>query len=185
MGGESNDISILEMFQQGGAARASEITTNPSSCQILDPKNINKNIPTLSACRSWNLWKELMKEIEESSIETQNALMVVAVLFATVTYQAILSPLSGFWSAESRKSQTINSIQRKDALPGEAVMATDPEIFAVFTIFKAIGLFASLAMISLLTSGFPLRAGLRLAILSMTAAYVIAVIYMAPTNMKQ
>ncbi|KAE8660719.1 hypothetical protein F3Y22_tig00116951pilonHSYRG00703 [Hibiscus syriacus] len=46
-------------------------------------------------------------------------------------------------------------------MPGEAVMASDPEIFEVFTVFNAIGFFASLARISPLTSGFPLRACLK------------------------
>lgn len=184
-GGEYNDISILEMFQQAGAMKAMDITTNPASTFQVEVKNINKNVNHTSqnSC-PWNLWKELKLEIEESSTETQNALMVVATLIATVTYQAILSPPSGFWSAESRRSQTINSVQKRDVLPGEAVMTGDPEVFAVFTVFNAVGFFASIAMISLLTSGFPLRAGLRLAILSMTATYVIAVIYMSPTERK-
>ncbi|XP_034915340.1 ankyrin repeat-containing protein BDA1 [Populus alba] len=184
-GGEYNDISILEMFQQAGAMKAMDITTNPASTFQVEVKNINKNVNhTWRNSRPWNLWKELKLEIEESSTETQNALMVVATLIATVTYQAILSPPSGFWSAESRRSQSINSVQKRDLLPGEAVMSGDPEVFAVFTVFNAVGFFASIAMISLLTSGFPLRAGLRLAILSMTATYVIAVIYMSPTERK-
>ncbi|KAK9274093.1 hypothetical protein L1049_018907 [Liquidambar formosana] len=116
-------------------------------------------------------------------MDTQNALMVVAVLIATMAYQAILSPPSGFWSAESGRN-AIGTIQRRQIVPGEAVMAGDPHVFAIFTVFNALGFFASLAMISLLTNGFPLRAGLRLAILSMTATYVIAVFYMAPTHMK-
>ncbi|CAK7347769.1 unnamed protein product [Dovyalis caffra] len=185
-GGEYNDIiSILEMVQQAGAMKAMDITTNPASTRQVEVKNINKNVNQTSqnSC-SWNLWKQLKLEIEGSSTETQNALMVVATLIATVTYQAILSPPSGFWSAESRRSQTINRGEKRDLLPGEAVMGTDPEVFAVFTVFNAVGFFSSLAMISLLTSGFPLRAGLRLVILSMTATYVIAVIYMSPTEMK-
>ncbi|KDP28883.1 hypothetical protein JCGZ_14654 [Jatropha curcas] len=180
IGAQYSDIRILEMFQQAKAMKAQEITRRYSNAN-----DVNREPKLLAvATPSWNLWKELMKEIGESSNETQNALMVVAVLIATVTYQAILSPPSGFYSAESRRSPTINNIQRRTILPGEALMATDPQVFALFTVFNAIGFFASLAMISLLTSGFPLRAGLRLAILSMTATYVIAVVYMAPTEMK-
>ncbi|KAF9668718.1 hypothetical protein SADUNF_Sadunf14G0032600 [Salix dunnii] len=105
----------------------------------------------------WNLWKELKLEIEGSSTETRNALMAVATLIAAVTYQAILSPPSGFWSAESRRSQTIDSAQKRDVLPGEAVMAADPEVFAGFTVFNAARFFAFIPMISLLTSGFTLN----------------------------
>ncbi|XVF73547.1 hypothetical protein PTKIN_Ptkin12aG0210700 [Pterospermum kingtungense] len=184
-GGDFHDIHIYQLFQQAGAVKAQEITIDPA-CFQTQPETIINKTPTIirSSC-SWNLWKELMKEVSESSTETQNALMVVAVLIATVTYQAILSPPSGYWESEKGKSATINAVRKRTMLPGEAVMASDPEIFAVFTVFNAIGFFASLAMISLLTSGFPLRAGLRLAILSMTGTYVIAVIYMGPTKMRE
>ncbi|MBA0825912.1 hypothetical protein Goarm_010819, partial [Gossypium armourianum] len=177
-----HDIHIYQMFQQAGAVKGREITTDPAYVRT-QTENPNRQIAQ-SAC-SWNLWKELMREVAESSTDTQNALMVVAVLIATVTYQAVLSPPSGFWEADKRKSQTVTTVQKRTMNPGEAVMASDPEIFAVFIVFNAIGFFASLAMISLLTSGFPLRAGLRLAILSMTATYVIAVIYMGPTKMRE
>ncbi|OMO69658.1 hypothetical protein CCACVL1_19363 [Corchorus capsularis] len=180
-GGDFYDIHIYQIFNQVGAMKAREITTNYNAYNRTQAES--QRIMR-SSC-SWNLWKELMKEVSESSTETQNALMVVAVLIATVTYQAILSPPSGFWSAEKGKSQTINTVQKRGMTPGEAVMASDPEIFAVFTVFNAIGFFASLAMISLLTSGFPLRAGLRLAILSMTGTYVISVIYTGPTKMRE
>ncbi|EEF35866.1 protein binding protein, putative [Ricinus communis] len=175
-GGKYSDyINILEMFQQAGAVRAREIKTRVPTSPQVEARNINRE-PTTPPVHSWNLWRQLMKEIEDSSIETQNALMVVAVLIATVTYQAILSPPSGFWSTESRNSHSINSVERRDVLPGEAVMATDPEVFAVFTVFNALGFFASLAMISLLTSGFPLRACLRLAILSIVCPFYDVVI---------
>ncbi|KAG4132977.1 hypothetical protein ERO13_D08G066500v2 [Gossypium hirsutum] len=171
-----------EMFQQAGAVTAQEITGDPAYFRT-QTEPINTAHMVQSAC-SWNLWKELMKEVAESSTETQNALMVVAVLIASVTYQAILSPPSGFWDSDKLNSQTV-TVQKRTMMPGEAVMADDPEVFAVFIVFNAIGFFASLAMISLLTSGFPLRAGLRLAIISMTGTYVIAVIYMGPTKMRE
>ncbi|KAF4356465.1 hypothetical protein G4B88_015299 [Cannabis sativa] len=108
----------------------------------------------------------------------------------TMTYQAILSPPSGFSNNTPVDYYSKNDavlINTKSALnvgEGEAVMASDPHVFVIFTVFNAIGFFASLGMISVLTSGFPLRAGLRLAILSMVATYVIAVFYEAPTKMR-
>ncbi|KAJ8748735.1 hypothetical protein K2173_011287 [Erythroxylum novogranatense] len=179
-GGDYRDFTILEKFQQARALKSREIAINSDS----PPTEVAKK-PSLPLSSS-NLWREIMKEIEESSVATQNALMVVAVLIATVTYQATLSPPSGYWSAETRRFQfPINNVDhRKTLLPGEAIMSGDHEVFAVFTIFNGLGFFASMAMISLITSGFPLRAGLRLAILSMTATYVISVVYMSPTDVK-
>ncbi|KAL4384222.1 hypothetical protein GQ457_15G023780 [Hibiscus cannabinus] len=185
-GSNSHDFHVYHLFQQAGAMKAREITRD-SAYSRTQTAAVSNTQTVQSSCSSWNLWKELMKEVSDASTETQNALMVVAVLIATVTYQAILSPPSGFWDADRRKtSQTqTNTVQKRTMMPGEAVMASDPEVFAVFTVFNAIGFFASLAMISLLTSGFPLRAGLRLAIFSMAGTYVIAVIYMGPTKMRE
>ncbi|XP_060673355.1 ankyrin repeat-containing protein BDA1-like [Ziziphus jujuba] len=184
-GGESSDYKMVEIFQQAGALKARDLVTSTSRCSHIHQVQSTEANPTSALSHLMNLRRELTKEIESSSMETQSALMVVAVLIATMTYQAILSPPSGFWSAESGKSHISNCIRhRKEIAVGEAIMGTDPEVYAVFTVFNAIGFFASVGMIYLLTSGFPLRAGLRLAILSMTATYVIAMVYEAPTKMK-
>ncbi|XWS32450.1 hypothetical protein CRYUN_Cryun23aG0160100 [Craigia yunnanensis] len=162
-GGDFHDIHIYRMFLQAGAVKARETATGPAYFETQAESFNNTQIVRSS---SWNIWKELMKEVSESSNETQNALMVVAFLIATVTYQAILSPPSGFWESEKGKSPTI-TVQKRTMLPGEAVMASDPEILAVFTVFNAVGFFASLA------------------ILSMMGTCVIAVIYMGPTKMRE
>ncbi|XP_062098165.1 uncharacterized protein LOC133804035 [Humulus lupulus] len=185
-----NDIKMIETFQKAGALKSKDLQQNPNKKPQTN-HNTNTNTRKCSSFRFIiHLWGELTKEIEESSIETQNALMVVAVLIATMTYQAILSPPSGF---SSSIDQSANHYSKHDAVStkkainvgeGEAVMASDPHVFVIFTVFNAIGFFASLGMISVLTSGFPLRAGLRLAILSMVATYVIAVFYEAPTKMR-
>ncbi|KAG6628524.1 ankyrin repeat-containing protein BDA1-like [Carya illinoinensis] len=189
----SNLYDVVEMFHHAGALKSGEmITTNhetliachrndQAKVQHLDANPSSETVPS-SSSRLSNIWKELTKEIEESSMESQNALMVVAVLIATLTYQAMLTPPSGTLSPESRKPAFGSHFTRIYVAPGEAVMANDPEVFALFTVFNGIGFIASIDMISLLTQGFPLRAGLRFAILSMTATFVIGVFYVAPTN---
>ena len=57
-------------------------------------------------------------------MESQNALMVVvAVLIATVTYQAMLNPSSGISSVENRRSRINRNVLKRVIAPGEAVMA--------------------------------------------------------------
>ncbi|XP_021279684.1 uncharacterized protein LOC110413240 [Herrania umbratica] len=174
------------MFQQAGAVKAQEITTGPAGIQTEAESFNNKKI--LQSSCSWNLWKQLMKEATESSTDTQNALMVVAVLIVTITYQAILSPPSGFWSAESKNSTTVSThvVQKRSRTmtPGGTIMCINPPIFSVFIGFNSIGFIASVAMIFLLTSGFPLKAGFRLAMFSMIGTYVVAIIYTGPTKMS-
>ncbi|EOX96532.1 Ankyrin repeat family protein [Theobroma cacao] len=183
-GGDCYDIQIHQIFQQAGAVKARDITTGPAHVQT-EAENFNKKQKLLSPS-SWNQWKELMKEVTESSTDTQNALMVVAVLIATITYQAILSPPSGFWSDPDNKNlPTASTVQKRTMEPGEAVMSDDPPIFSVLIVFNTIGFIASVAMIFLLTSGFPLRAGLRLAMFSMIGTYVVAISYIGPTKMTE
>ncbi|XP_017974046.1 PREDICTED: uncharacterized protein LOC18614512 [Theobroma cacao] len=160
-GADLCDIHIYQMFQQAGAVKAQEITTGPAHIQT-EAESLN-NEQILRSCCSWNLWKELMKEVTESSSETKNSLMVVPVLIATITYQAILSPPSGFWLAESKNSTTVGThvVQKRSRTMtlGEAVMSKNPPIFSVFIGFNSIGFIASVAMTFLLTSGFPLSRG--------------------------
>ncbi|KAG6628520.1 hypothetical protein CIPAW_14G018700 [Carya illinoinensis] len=190
----SNLYDVVEMFHHAGALKSGEmITTNQETLKACHDRNdqakdqhldANPSLETVPSSSSGlsNILKELTREVEESSMESQNALMIVAILIATLTYQAMLMPPSGILSAESIRHTFGLHFTRRYPAPGEAVMANDPEVFALFTIFNSIGFIASIGMISLLTKGFPLRAGLRLAILSMTATFVIGVFYIAPTN---
>ncbi|KAK6285365.1 hypothetical protein POUND7_011544 [Theobroma cacao] len=184
-GGDCYDIQIHQIFQQAGALKARESTTGPAHVQT-EAENFNNKQKLLSSS-SWNLWKELMKEVTESSSETKNSLMIVAVLIARITYQAILNSPSGFWSdSDNKNNPTVSTVQKRSRTmsPGEAVMSKNPPIFSVFIGFNSIGFIASVAMIFLLTSGFPFRAGLRLAMFSMIGTYVVAIIYIGPTKMR-
>ncbi|KAK6285354.1 hypothetical protein POUND7_011533 [Theobroma cacao] len=129
-GGDCYDIQIHQIFQQAGAVKARDITTGPAHVQT-EAENFNKKQKLLSPS-SWNQWKELMKEVTESSTDTQNALMVVAVLIATITYQAILSPPSGFWSDPDNKNlPTASTVQKRTMEPGEAVMSLRLAMFSM------------------------------------------------------
>ncbi|KAK6240132.1 hypothetical protein QUC31_005601 [Theobroma cacao] len=148
-GGDCYDIQIHQIFQQAGALKARESTTGPAHVQT-EAENFNNKQKLLSSS-SWNLWKELMKEVTESSSETKNSLMIVAVLIARITYQAILNSPSGFWSdSDNKNNPTVSTVQKRSRTmsPGEAVMS------------------------------------LRLAMFSMIGTYVVAIIYIGPTKMR-
>ncbi|GLU00356.1 hypothetical protein SLE2022_177330 [Rubroshorea leprosula] len=152
-GCDVHDIHILQMFQQFGAVKSKEIRTNARNSEQ-NPEN--KATLFQSSC-SWNLWRELKKEVEQSSTDTQNALMVVAVLIATVTYIPS-NPQPAEWVLVSG-GRKVSHNWRSEKGP--------------ITWRSSHG------------CGFPLRAGLRLAILSMAGTYVISVIYMGPTKMRE
>jgi len=58
----------------------------------------------------------LAKEVKKSSSQTQNALLVVAVLIASMTYQAILSPPLGIYNGDDY-SQANLAINLREFLP--------------------------------------------------------------------
>ncbi|KAI3845078.1 hypothetical protein MKX03_021566 [Papaver bracteatum] len=120
--------------------------------------------------------KEIFGEIENSTSETRNALMVVAVLIATITYQGGINPPGGVWQDHKHdNNRTINT--NSTALgntmhhAGKAVMVYEHLCFILFMVFNTVGFFTSLIIISLLTSRFHLKAWLRLAVISMATAF--------------
>ncbi|XP_031473515.1 uncharacterized protein LOC116245989 [Nymphaea colorata] len=88
--------------------------------------------------------------------EKRGAMMIVSVLIATLTYQATLNPPGGFWQDDKLRnaSNTTLSVQpfADDHFAGIAINARYEGSYNNFVKCNAVGLFASLATILLLTS---------------------------------
>ncbi|KAE8099785.1 hypothetical protein FH972_017739 [Carpinus fangiana] len=117
----------------------------------------------------WRFWKTLANEVERSTTETRNALLVVAVLIATLTYQAILSPPNGLYIGIDYTAANI-SAHLQEFLP--------------FMIPNTIGFFASLAVINLVISEFPLKALLGIAVRCMASSYICGFFLIGPTSIN-
>jgi hypothetical protein len=111
--------------------------------------------------------KFLAKEVKKASSQTQNALLVVAVLIATMTYQAILSPPNGVYNGDDY-SQANLSFNLREFLP--------------FMIPNSIGFFVSLAVIILVMDDFPLKALLGIAVRCLAASYICGLLLIGPTS---
>jgi hypothetical protein len=115
--------------------------------------------------------KTLAEEVKNSPAQTQNALLVVAVLIATMTYQAILSPPAGVSSKDNFyygfNSQVLGYYEKfLDFLP--------------FMVPNSIGFFVSLTVIILAMDGFPLKALLGIAVRCMGASYICGLLLIGP-----
>ncbi|KAF3774008.1 hypothetical protein EJ110_NYTH54078 [Nymphaea thermarum] len=77
--------------------------------------------------------------------EKRAAMMIVSVLIATLTYQATLNPPGGFWQ------------DNQNGTAGTAIKAQDDGAYNNFVKCNAVGLFASLATILLLTSATTIK----------------------------
>ncbi|CAA7050622.1 unnamed protein product [Microthlaspi erraticum] len=136
-------------------------------------------------------------EISNSTLEQRETLMIVAALIATLTFTGILQPPGAFKSEDAsgggsgpqnNNTTSTTGLSRiidnvfgpRNSTAGQAVMASRTIYFTLYASFNAIGFLVSVAMISLLTKGFPLRNWMRLCIISIVATYLIAIVYIAP-----
>ncbi|XVF83504.1 hypothetical protein PTKIN_Ptkin16aG0493800 [Pterospermum kingtungense] len=88
------------------------------------------------------------RERKNMSSDMRNALLVVAVLIITATFQASLSPPGGVWQGDS------NNPSSGSPVPGTTVMK--PKMFRLFVTYNTITLWSTLLLITyLLPSGFP------------------------------
>ncbi|MCL7046620.1 hypothetical protein MKW94_017028 [Papaver nudicaule] len=192
---EVHDIEIRETLRNAGAERSRNIVPNDQQVGgVMPPKPAVisiQDVPTAHqdhviipirrepiTSRATKILKDFSKEIfgeiENSTSETRNALMVVAVLIATITYQGGINPPGGVWqdhSHENNSTNTTNRLGHSMHHAGKAVMVYERLCFILFMVFNTVGFFTSLIIISLLTSRFPLKAWLRLAVISMATAF--------------
>ncbi|EOY33884.1 Ankyrin repeat family protein [Theobroma cacao] len=144
-------------------------------CCKCDPLMPWKFIYTeVSSLFIWKIWSTFTQEIENSTPEMRNSLMVVAVLIANVTYQSVLSPPGGY--------RELNAKEDPDPIHsnGIAIIASDALMFFFVIFFSSIGFFLSVVIILMLTSQFPLKLLLRLAVLAVSADFVCTILYIAP-----
>ncbi|XP_019101006.1 PREDICTED: ankyrin repeat-containing protein ITN1-like [Camelina sativa] len=171
---------IVQIFQTAEARNAIEKRKN------LKPIDRSRNPLRM-------IKRYLDYEITNSTLEKRETLLVVATLIATLTFTGVLQPPGAFRGEDSNGgsgSQNNNNIipiintnfGSRNSTEGQAIMAASTVDFTLYATFNAIGFFASVTMISLLTKGFPLRNWIRLCVISIVAIYLVAVVYIAPNE---
>ncbi|CAI9765133.1 unnamed protein product [Fraxinus pennsylvanica] len=113
---------------------------------------------------------------KDSPSKVRNTLLVVAVLIATATYQAVLSPPGSVWQDDfwpTSNTTTINDATNPPAhTAGKAVMGTKNKVsFGLFLLFNSIGFFMSVHMLYFLTINFPLQLELQVSLFALVATY--------------
>ncbi|WVY98995.1 hypothetical protein V8G54_031146 [Vigna mungo] len=88
----------------------------------------------------------------------------------TATYQAVLSPPGGVWQEDKDQYSA-----------GKSILATKSRrTFLMFIVGNSIGYYASLHMITRLTSGFPLQLALLSLTFCMSINYPVAMLNLVP-----
>ncbi|PHT60625.1 hypothetical protein CQW23_02988 [Capsicum baccatum] len=108
--------------------------------------------------------------------KVRDTLLVIAILIATATYQAVLSPAGSVWQDTywpDDHNGTSNDVKKSSRhIAGLSVMGTNnPIAYGLILVFNSIGFFVSLHTINFLTIVFPLQLELQVSLIALLATY--------------
>ncbi|XP_062000674.1 ankyrin repeat-containing protein BDA1-like [Rosa rugosa] len=182
---EAGDREIYDTLRGAGALRAQDIVH--SAVPSFDSDNQTLlNCPVAAGTHQLQHPNDFIeyfkfKKGRDSPSDARTALLIVAVLVTTATFQVGLSPPTGVWQdSEPKKNGTSSDPAHK---AGTSIMGSySATAFVFFVVFNSIGFSVSLYMINILTSKFPLQLELQICITAMYCTYNTAMINIAPDN---
>lgn len=170
---EAGDREIEEILRNAGANRTNFLSPTLS----IQGRSVINNSTTNYFVDYFKFHKE-----RDSPSEVRSALLVIAVLVATATYQVGLSPPGGVWQDDTGPNQNNNN---RTNYAGKSIMGTEKLVlFGLFASFNSIGFFVSLFMINTLISKFPLQLELQICMSAMYITYNTAVVFVAPQRIS-
>ncbi|KAL4625530.1 hypothetical protein ACB092_05G033200 [Castanea dentata] len=146
----------------------------------------------VQSIKKW--WKKLLKHLRDKGDwinESRGTLMVVATVITTITFQPAINPPGGVWQTDVRDSHQASGCSQDNICEaGTSVIAYKRENeYFTFMICNTVSFSASLCIIFLLISGFPLRNKVCMGFLTLSmcttltflaAAYLFAFIMLVP-----
>ncbi|KAG8375715.1 hypothetical protein BUALT_Bualt10G0129300 [Buddleja alternifolia] len=155
------------------------------------PEERNLQIKSILRLKYHNIsYKTETHKMEWLTQRGADAIMVMAVLIATVAYQAGVSPAGGIWQETLTQDSNANPHRA-----GEAVMAyTHPQEYKNFLRSNTIAFFSSVTAILLMISGGPFTRKLYfwiliiimwLTVISLSVSYAISIYVVTPTTVEK
>ncbi|KAF3682334.1 putative cyclin-dependent kinases regulatory subunit 1-like [Capsicum annuum] len=170
---EADEREIEEILRESGAMKAKESQTTSQESAICVNEESRSRSP---AKKLLDYFK--YDTIKDSPGSVRNTLLVLVVLIATATYQAVLSPPGGVWQDDNSSTGKNNGTPH---VAGESIMGYhNPKSYRIFLICNSVGFFTSLHMINFLTIGFPMRLELQISMTSLVFTYNTSMIAIAP-----
>ncbi|XP_023640429.1 ankyrin repeat-containing protein BDA1 [Capsella rubella] len=97
-GGEPEDAEIYQILHEAGAVRSRDIDTRKETTTT-ENNETTQSEESLMTHKQWLDYFKYKKN-KVSANEVRNVLLVIAILIATTTYQAVLSPPGGVWQED-------------------------------------------------------------------------------------
>ncbi|XP_062092246.1 ankyrin repeat-containing protein BDA1 [Humulus lupulus] len=176
---EAGDREIDELLRKAGAKRANDtlFSSSPSSFEY------NTNQQTMETHCTSESEDDLLyfrfKKGRDSPSDARNALLVMAVLMATATFQVGINPPSGVWQDSDPNG---NGTTPKH-VAGSSILGSYSQVsFTLFVVFNSLGLSLSLYMITILTKNLPMQLEFQLCVTALYFTYYTGLTSMAPLN---
>lgn len=187
-GGEPEDAEIHQILHEAGAVRSRDLDTRQ---ETKTKPTITENETTQSeeSLMTHKQWLDYFKYKKDrvSPNEVRNVLLVIAILIATATYQAVLSPPGGVWQEDyciNGYCQVTNLKGNKTKpvyYAGTTIMGSKSWIsYGIFIFLNSIGFFTSIELISLLTKGLPFYLELQVSLNAVALTYGFAMAALSP-----
>ncbi|GMY34668.1 ankyrin repeat-containing protein BDA1-like [Fagus crenata] len=164
---------------------------SPPSATVVD---VNESANPSRASKKMSKWLEHLRYQGNWIEEMPGALMVVATVISTITFQPAISPPGGVWQTDvTDPSQGYTCSTDNKCYAGTSVMGSSFfYLYQIFIFCNTISFTASLSVIFLLISGFPFKNKVCMGLLTLAMcttitflalAYVSAIVLVFPTNL--
>ena len=162
----------------------------PPSATVVD---VHESANPARASKKMRKWLEYLRYQGNWMEEMPAALMVVATVISTITFQAAISPPGGVWQTDVTDPKQGSRCNTDNiCYAGTSVKASSNFCcYQIFLFCNTISFTASLSVIFLLISGFPFKNKVCMGLLTLAMcttltflafSYVSAIIHVLPTN---
>lgn len=179
-GGEPEDSEINQILREAGAVRSRDHNTRQTATTT--ENETTQSEETLMTHKQFLDYFKNKKD-RVSHNETRSVLLVIAILIATATYQAALSPPGGVW----QEDYCVNGYCQEDKTKriyyaGTTIMGSKSWIsYGIFIFLNSVGFFTSIELISLLTKGLPFYLEMQVSLNAVALTYGFAMAALSPS----
>ncbi|XP_048326767.2 ankyrin repeat-containing protein BDA1-like [Ziziphus jujuba] len=179
---EAGDREIEDILRHAGGRRANDTAHPAVPVTVADNRTAVNDGWRISNFFSGDLVKYFkFRRGRDSPSDARTALLVIAVLVATATFQAGLNPPGGVW----QETDLTGPPNKPAHLAGRSIMGSySSAAYLLIMVPNCIGFSVSLFVISILISNFPLEWEFQVCICALYFTYNTAITFMAPKSLK-